>query len=98
MSSYNIDPFELSIISQKNCPKNSTGGVNIDIDPDTFSAHSVAGVVKKAGEKIGDGIEYVAGGAKKVYDKVTDNEKEQLQDPKDRRNNKMTDPQAEWLP
>lgn len=74
----------MSIISQKNCPKNINGtqGVNIDIDDDTFSAHSIAGVVKKAGEKIGDGIEYVAGGAKKVYNRYAKDGEEAADDAK----------------
>lgn len=67
LSSYNIDPFDLSIISQKNCPKTKDEGLNINIDDDTFSSQSIAGVVRKAGEKLGDGIEYVAGGAKRIY-------------------------------
>lgn len=96
LSSYNIDPFDLSIINQSNCPKRQEG-VNIDIDSDTFSAHTIAGVVRKAGEKIGDGIEYVAGGAKKIYHKVTDSSKEEIVTDKSSR--KYTaDPDAEWLP
>lgn len=68
--------------------------MNIDIDSETFSAHSIAGVVRKAGEKIGDGIEYVAGGAKKIYNKVTETE------PTNEKVKKISqeEPQAEWLP
>lgn len=87
----------MSIISQKSCPKNINGtqGVNIDIDDDTFSAHSIAGVVKKAGEKIGDGIEYVAGGAKKVYNKYTKDGEEEI---KEKAKTISAHPDAEWLP
>lgn len=88
----NIDPYDLSIISQRNCPLNVTEGVNINIDDDTFSTHNVAGVVRKAGEKVGDGIEYVAGGAKELYHKY--NEKEQNTE----RNGRYGNPDAEWLP
>lgn len=70
--------------------------MNIGIDSDTFSAHSIAGVVRKAGEKIGDGIEYVAGGAKKIYHKVTDSSKEELSTEKSRKHTQ--EPQTEWLP
>lgn len=73
LSRSGVDPYDLSIINQNDCPKHPDGapnGVNIDIDPDTFSAHNIAGVVKKAGEKIGDGIEYVAGAGKTVYNKL----------------------------
>jgi len=74
LSSNNIDPFDLSIISQKNCPKNKNGtnGLNINIDDETFSPESIAGVVRKAGEKLGDGVEYVAGGAKRIYNTYSD--------------------------
>ncbi|EFA05391.1 apolipoprotein D [Tribolium castaneum] len=94
LAAANIDPFDLSIISQKNCPKGENG-TNINIDDETFSAHSVAGVIKKAGEKIGDGVEYVAGGAKKVYNKVAEN----IGDDKDEKSKLVTiNPNAEWLP
>ncbi|KAK5638388.1 hypothetical protein RI129_012683 [Pyrocoelia pectoralis] len=64
--SHNINPFELSIISQKDCPQ-KPGGLNININDETISTKSVAEVVRKAGEKIGDGIEYAVQGAKRVY-------------------------------
>lgn len=101
MSSFNVDPFDLSIVSQKDCPKSSNGdhGVNINIDDDTFSAKSIAGVIRKAGEKIGDGVEYLANGAKKVYHDVADSkgsgEKEQVTQ---RARYVTPNPSAEWLP
>ncbi|XP_017781329.1 PREDICTED: apolipoprotein D-like [Nicrophorus vespilloides] len=91
--SYNIDPFDLSIISQKNCPTINGTGVNIGIDDETFSAQNIAGVIRKAGDKIGDGVEYVAGGAKKIYHKYSDKSVEQSD-----RNAKFDSPQAEWIP
>lgn len=97
LSSYNIDPFDLSIISQTDCPKTAEG-VNIGIDSDTFSAHSIAGVVKKAGEKLGDGIEYVAGGAKKIYHKVADEVREDTTVVVDKAKKYSAEPEAEWLP
>lgn len=74
--------------------------VNIDIDDDTFSAHSVAGVVKKAGEKLGDGIEYIAGGAKKLYEKATSAEETDKRPQQQQQQPKRIDmhPDAEWLP
>ncbi|XP_025837316.1 apolipoprotein D isoform X2 [Agrilus planipennis] len=100
LSSYGVDPFELSPISQENCPKNLTEGVNINIDDDTFSAHSIANTFRKAGEKIGDGFEYVANGAKKVFGKGSNNsgEKEDFIN-QNVQNYPMTpNPHAEWLP
>lgn len=97
LTAANIDPFELSIISQKDCPKKGENGTNINIDDETFSAHSIAGVIKKAGEKLGDGVEYIAGGAKKIYNKVTESGEESGSS-----TNKAKlvtpDPDAEWLP
>lgn len=68
LSSFNVDPFDLSIISQNGCPKDASDGYNINIDPDTFSASNVGNVVRKAGEKIGDGVEWTIGAGKKVVD------------------------------
>lgn len=86
-----MDPFDLSIISQKDCPWDENEGVNININPKTFTAESVAEVVRKAGEKLGDGIEYVAEGAKDVYHKYADGDKS---------NGRLIkpNPDAEWLP
>lgn len=52
--SVQVDPFELSLINQKDCPRNLTAGVNIDINDDTISAKAAAGVIRKAGEKLGE--------------------------------------------
>lgn len=48
-----IDPFELSLISQKDCPRDLQQGYNFNIDDETISAKSAAEVIRKAGEKIG---------------------------------------------
>jgi hypothetical protein len=45
-------------------------------------------VVRKAGEKIGDGIEVVASGASKVYNKLKGKDKDEI----------VAHPDAEWLP
>lgn len=89
LQTFNINPYDLSIISQSNCPSNGSG-YNINIDSDTFSAASAAGVIRKAGEKIGDGVEYVAEGAKKVYNKFSDGP--------EKRSGKVMNPDSEWLP
>lgn len=99
MSSFNVDPFDLSIVSQSDCPKSRNGdhGVNINIDDDTFSAKSIAGVIRKAGEKIGDGVEYIANGAKKVYKDATEDSKEKQEVPSKGRY-VTPNPNSEWLP
>lgn len=73
MSMFGVNPFDLSLIDQSHCPgsKDETN-VNIDINPDTFSSQNIAGVVRKAGEKLGDGIEVAADGVGKVYKGLTE--------------------------
>lgn len=61
-----MDPFDLSIVNQTGCPKDTTDGYNIHIDQDTFSASNIGGVVRKAGEKLGDGVEWTIEASKKV--------------------------------
>ncbi|XP_073948491.1 apolipoprotein D-like [Choristoneura fumiferana] len=73
LSSHGINPFDLSIISQKECPKHENGqteGVNINIEPDTFSSHNIGEAVRKTGGALADGVEYVIEAGKKVYNKV----------------------------
>jgi apolipoprotein D and lipocalin family protein len=72
MNSYGVDAFDLSIISQSSCP--SAGGeakVNVDITPETFSSQNIGSWVRKAGEKIGDGVEWTVDKAKTIYKKVS---------------------------
>ncbi|KAK3915389.1 Apolipoprotein D [Frankliniella fusca] len=103
MTALGVDPFDLSIISQDNCVVEKTEGVDINIDEDTFTAQSAAGVVRKAGEKIGDGIEYAADGAKKLYHTVrgekavSEDQREQVQ-VNDNHHGRFSDRDAEWLP
>lgn len=66
LSSFSVDPFDLSIINQTGCPKDASEGYNIHIDPDTFSAANIGNAFRKAGEKIGDGVEWTIGAGKKV--------------------------------
>ncbi|KAJ8974504.1 hypothetical protein NQ317_012995 [Molorchus minor] len=86
-----VDPFELSIINQNGCPKNLTEGYNININDETISAHAAADVIRKAGDKIGDGVEYISGKAKDVYNRAT------ADDVKPARLTEVP-PDVEWLP
>nr|AQM58296.1 lipocalin-like protein 1 [Pristhesancus plagipennis] len=71
LSIFGVSPYDLSLIDQTKCPGVDTDTkVDININPDTFSPSNIAGVVRKAGEKIGDGVEYIAEGAGKVYDNI----------------------------
>ncbi|XP_054261456.1 apolipoprotein D-like [Macrosteles quadrilineatus] len=93
LSAFGIDPYDLSRIDQSKCPgdKDETK-VDINIDDETFSPQNIAGVVRKAGEKIGDGVEVVAEGAKKLYGAVSSSkDREELIEHQERN-------QQEWLP
>ncbi|XP_073973666.1 apolipoprotein D-like [Rhodnius prolixus] len=71
LSLFGVSPYDLSIIDQSKCPgANDDTNVDININPETFSSHNIAEAVRKAGEKIGDGVEYVAEGVGKVVNKV----------------------------
>ncbi|BET02236.1 Apolipoprotein [Nesidiocoris tenuis] len=73
MSMFGVNPFDLSLIDQNKCPGvNDQTNVNVDINPETFSSQNIAGVVRKAGEKLGDGVEYAADGISKVYHGIKD--------------------------
>lgn len=72
LSSFGIDPFDLSIISQKDCPKESEDNFNIHIDPDTFSSANIGSAVRKVGEKLGDGVEWTLDASKKVVNLARD--------------------------
>ncbi|XP_068623489.1 apolipoprotein D-like [Battus philenor] len=105
MAAFGVDPYDLSIISQKDCPKhpNGTEGVNIEINPDTFSSHNIGEAVRKTGVVIADGVEYVVEAGKKVYHKVTDSKEDLTETPASHvaygnRLSAKPDDDAEWLP
>lgn len=72
LGSFNVDPYDLSIITQSNCPKDGEEGYNIHIDPDTFSSASIGEAVRKTGSKIGDGVEWTLNASKKVINVAKD--------------------------
>ena len=73
LSSFGVDPFELSIIAQTGCPTGNNS-LDINVNPSTFTAENFGNVVRKAGEKIGDGVEWVSKAGSKVYHKITGTE------------------------
>lgn len=99
LSSFNVSPYDLSIISQSNCPKHVNGtteGVNINIEPDTFSSHNIGEAVRKTGGVIADGVEYVVEAGKKVYHKVASSKEDLTEPPAGAARNYDAD--AEWMP
>ncbi|KAL1500807.1 hypothetical protein ABEB36_006249 [Hypothenemus hampei] len=97
LASSQIDPFELSLIDQKDCPRDLTDGYNIRINDETISAKAAADLLRKTGEKIGDGVEYIAGKTKEVYHKVADKSEDVTEKIK-AHVGKVMEPEAEWLP
>ncbi|XP_016839918.1 apolipoprotein D isoform X2 [Nasonia vitripennis] len=73
LSSFGVDPFDLSIITQTNCPRGNNS-LDVNVDPHTFSAENIGSVVRKAGEKIGDGVEWIGHQGSKVYHKIAGTE------------------------
>lgn len=91
-----MDPYDLSVIDQTHCPGDQDQTkVDINIDDETFSPQSIAGVVRKAGEKLGDGVEVVANGAKKLYETVSSDDKRKTREELIEDQNTGA---AEWLP
>ncbi|XP_011301836.1 apolipoprotein D [Fopius arisanus] len=76
LTSFGVDPFELSIVPQTGCDTGKDP-VDIDINPGTFTAENFGKLFKKAGEKIGDGVEWVANAGSKVYHKIAGSEEKE---------------------
>jgi apolipoprotein D and lipocalin family protein len=72
LQSYGVNPFDLSIINQSNCPKLiEDPSLNVDITPETFSSQNIGSWIKKAGDKIGDGVTWTLDKTKTIYKKVS---------------------------
>ncbi|KAG7200009.1 hypothetical protein KM043_014430 [Ampulex compressa] len=107
LSTYGVDPFELSIIPQTGCPRGDDT-LDINIDPNTFTAENLGNAVRKAGEKIGDGVQWVANAGSKVYHKLAGDEAPASSTPKADENhsantgrdskNRYETNEVEWLP
>lgn len=94
---FNINPDALSAINQMDC-KEADDGHNITITNNTFTAQNAAGIIRKAGDKLGDGVEYVAEKAKEVYnDHVGDGSKD-VEKVSTRFTATNVNPDAEWIP
>ncbi|CAD6243127.1 GSCOCG00009652001-RA-CDS [Cotesia congregata] len=73
LSSYGVDPYDLSIVPQSGCNAGQDP-VKIDINPDTFSSENVGKIFRKAGDKIKNGFEWVVNAGNNVYHKITGSE------------------------
>lgn len=102
LGTFNVDPYDLSIINQSSCPKDSSEGYNIHIDPDTFSSQNIGNAVRKVGEKIGDGVEWTIDASKKLYNQWTNGDSnsstaDNEQKEKSRQGFNHQDPDTEWV-
>ena len=103
LSNFGVDPYELSIVPQTDC-QTGDDPVDININPNTFSSENIGNIVRKAGEKIGDGVEWVAKAGSKVYHKITgseDNTKETTKSTANTRDPvqfKSESNDVEWIP
>lgn len=79
LENYGVDPFDLSIVAQSNCPRGNNS-LDVNIDPHTFTAENFGSAVRKAGEKIGDGVEWLGNQGSKVYHKVAGGSEERSRD------------------
>ncbi|XP_029668192.1 apolipoprotein D-like [Formica exsecta] len=89
LSQFGVDPFDLSIISQSGCP-HGNNTVDINIDPNTFTSENLGNVVRKAGEKIGDGVQWVSQTGSQVYHKLTGTEEDHATSSTTERNGRVT--------
>lgn len=101
---YGVDPYDLSIISQSDCPRGNNT-LDINIDPNTFTSENFGNVVRKAGEKIGDGVQWIAQTGSQVYHKIAGTEETQTSTTE--RNSRVTSSnsgerletnEVEWIP
>lgn len=101
LSYFGVDPYDLSIVSQTGCPQGNNT-LDINIDPHTFSAENIGNVVRKAGEKLGDGVQWVASTGSKVYHKIAGSEEKGTTKPDDNTraniNKDYETNDVEWIP
>lgn len=103
LGQYGVDPFDLSIISQSDCPQGNNT-LDINIDPNTFTSENLGSVVRKAGEKIGDGVQWVAQAGSQVYHKIAGTEETQTTTERSSRvtsrnsGERLETNEVEWIP
>ncbi|XP_017893605.1 apolipoprotein D-like [Ceratina calcarata] len=101
LSLFGVDPYDLSIISQTGCP-HGNNTLDINVDPSTFTAESLGNAVRKAGEKIGDGVQWVANASSKVYHKIAGSEEKGTTKPEENTRGAITrgyeTNEVEWIP
>lgn len=102
LSDFGVNPFDLSIISQTKC-SHGNNSLDITVDPSTFTSQNIGNLVRKAGEKVGDGVEWVANMGSKVYHKLTGSEEKITSKPQETteknlmRHYEETN-EVEWIP
>ncbi|CAL7939111.1 unnamed protein product [Xylocopa violacea] len=101
LTNYGVDPFDLSIISQTDCPRGNNT-LDINVDPNTFTPQNFGNVVRKAGEKLGDGVQWVANAGSNVYHKLAGSEARGANTPEENTRAAITGGyetnEVEWIP
>ncbi|KOC65251.1 Apolipoprotein D [Habropoda laboriosa] len=80
LSFYGVGPYGLSNIPQTGCP-HGNNTLDINVDPNTFTAENIENVVRKAGQKLCDGVEWVVSAGSKVYHKIAGSEEKETRKP-----------------
>ncbi len=98
VSLFNVDPFDMTLVNQTNCYNNNSK-FTIDINDKTFSKENIKKTLKNVGSAIGDGVDFLVKGAKKVYHSVKNDSKAPERDREEMTQNTYAnfDPNAELL-
>ncbi|XKL64706.1 hypothetical protein PGB90_004792 [Kerria lacca] len=75
LSNFNVNPFDLNSVNQTSCVF-TDDKFTIDINDTTFSKENIQKTLKNVGSAIGDGVDFLWKGAKKVYESVKKDDKE----------------------
>lgn len=76
-----MNPFDLTNVNQTDCPVHD---YTIDINETTFSKENIKKTLKNVGSAIGDGVDFLVKGAKKVYASVKNDKKEEKSENRER--------------
>lgn len=69
LSVFNVNPYDLNNVNQTGCSL-TDDKFTIDITDTTFNKENIKSTLKKVGSAIGDGVDFLVKGAKKVYHSV----------------------------
>lgn len=97
LSSYGVNPYDLSIVQQTDCPRGNNS-LDVNIDPHTFTAENLGTYVKKAGTKIGEGVDWISEQSSKVYHKIAGHSGEEKFDTSRQEQPRKIESNDIWIP